>query len=196
MKSEWLLDAMTELESVPAAQSLIVRVSPSRPYFRLSAKGSLGSAEMEYPNDRSVMETFVCTRSVQHAYNFAMVRHAMKSMQTASKVSVRTDDQGILSCQFMVEVSDTIVNFIEFRVSNTNLFTIGHLISHTPSSFYPISMMMTSNNITYFPSTSFCFPWLMLPCMLPLTSFSAFPCLFFGVSLYQPPCSPHANSLH
>lgn len=47
-----------------------------------------------------------------------MVKSAAKAMVAATKVSIRGDDQGVLSLQFMIEVENTNgagVSFIDFR---------------------------------------------------------------------------------
>jgi cell cycle checkpoint protein len=44
-----------------------------------------------------------------------MVKAAAEAMRLASKVSFRSDRQGVLSLQFMVEVEGGGVSFIEFR---------------------------------------------------------------------------------
>jgi len=49
------------------------------------------------------------------SYKFEMVRAAGEAMRLASKVSVRGDEQGVLSLQFMVEVEGGGVSFVDFR---------------------------------------------------------------------------------
>lgn len=44
-----------------------------------------------------------------------MVKAATEAMRLASKVSFRSDRQGVLSLQFMVEVEGGGVSFVEFR---------------------------------------------------------------------------------
>lgn len=49
------------------------------------------------------------------SYKFEMVKAASEAMRLASKVSVRGDDQGVLSLQFMVEVEGGGISFVDFR---------------------------------------------------------------------------------
>lgn len=54
-------------------------------------------------------------RQVSNAYRFGAVRGAMRAMSVGSKVSIRTDGEGVLSMNFMVEVEGKNV-FVEFKV--------------------------------------------------------------------------------
>jgi cell cycle checkpoint protein len=49
------------------------------------------------------------------SYRFAAVKMALKAMSSSTKVSVRTDGDGVLSMNFMVDVDGKNV-FVEFRV--------------------------------------------------------------------------------
>ncbi|WEW57647.1 checkpoint clamp complex protein Rad1 [Emydomyces testavorans] len=60
----------------------------------------------------SVAETFLVhppssKSSVRQRYRFALIRKAVRAMAVSSKVSVRGDRQGVLSMQFMIELSDS-----------------------------------------------------------------------------------------
>lgn len=115
MRSEWLSDAISELDG-SAADVLTIRQSPSRPWFRLSVKGLLGSAQMDYPNDRSVLETFQCRADVKNGYKFGMIKTCLKAMTASEKVSIRTDDLGTLAIQFMIAVGEGRHSFVEFKI--------------------------------------------------------------------------------
>jgi len=47
-------------------------------------------------------------------YRFDLVRHARGAMAVATKVSVRSDEAGVLSLQFMVEWEGR-ASFVDFR---------------------------------------------------------------------------------
>lgn len=114
MKAEWLSDAISELDG-SGGDTLTIRQSPNRPFFRLSVKGLLGSAQMDYPNDRSVIETFQCRMDVKNSYRFSMIRTSLKAMAAAEKVSMRTDDLGTIAIQFMIGVGEGRYSFVEFK---------------------------------------------------------------------------------
>ena len=69
-----------------------------------------------------LLETFQVARGrCRQAYKFSLVRNAARAMQLATKVSVRMDEQGVLSLQFMIEVESgdagagPAVSFVDFR---------------------------------------------------------------------------------
>ncbi|KAF2839461.1 Rad1-domain-containing protein [Patellaria atrata CBS 101060] len=113
MSGSWLYDAMRELESTSPEQ-LSITASPDPPTFTLSASGTLGSAIVEFSNNKELLETFQVGRKVRNTYRFALLKKAARTMQAAVKVSIRVDDQGVLSMQFMIEVEKG-VSFVDFR---------------------------------------------------------------------------------
>jgi cell cycle checkpoint protein len=70
---------------------------------------------VEFSKSRDLLETFTVARRWSQSYKFEMVKAAAEAMRLASKVSFRSDQQGVLSLQFMVEVEGGGVSFIEFR---------------------------------------------------------------------------------
>jgi len=115
MKSEWLHSALQELNTPSTTQVLTLRTSPRKPHFRLSSTSEWGGAEVDYPNERNVLETFICERAVSNSYRFAAVKMALRAMSAGSKVAARTDSEGVLSMNFMVDLEGKNV-FVEFRV--------------------------------------------------------------------------------
>jgi cell cycle checkpoint protein len=49
------------------------------------------------------------------SYRFLAVKMALKAMSVSTKVSIRTDGEGVLSMNFMIDLDGTNV-FVEFRV--------------------------------------------------------------------------------
>jgi cell cycle checkpoint protein len=85
------------------------------PYLSLSAAGPLGSASVEFAKGRDLLETFTVAEKWTQSYKFEMIKAAAEAMRLASKVSVRGDEQGVLSLQFMVEVEGGGISFVDFR---------------------------------------------------------------------------------
>lgn len=127
--SFWLRDALSELDPSCEKITLIAnpvadvqsaqRGVPAKPLFRIQGTGAFGSTEMDYPNDREVLETFECSRSVIFSYRFAHISRTLRALQNSTKTSLRLEQEGLLSLQFLVPVprprggmSDS---FIEFR---------------------------------------------------------------------------------
>lgn len=114
MRASWLHDAITELSSTSPTR-LTITASPTAPCFTLSSAGPLGSATVEFSNKANLLETFQVPKRTSNIYKFSLIKGAIRAMAIASKVSIRADEQGVLSLQFMVEVDSGGVSFVDFR---------------------------------------------------------------------------------
>jgi cell cycle checkpoint protein len=114
MQARWLFDAVSELNSTSPSRLDIV-ATPTKPYLSLSATGHLGSASVDFAKGRELLETFTVKDKWTQSYRFDMIKAASEAMRLASKVSLRGDEQGVLSLQFMVEVDGGGVSFVDFR---------------------------------------------------------------------------------
>ncbi|ORY37884.1 Rad1/Rec1/Rad17 [Leucosporidium creatinivorum] len=154
MKSEWLRDAFLELDPSSEKVAFMFSPAGNAPMpynryasshrrrgghggdmdddedvevpsiFRLEAIGTLGSTEMDYPNDKDVLETFECFQPTSNSYKFGHMQLTTKALVASTKVSIRTAEDGLLSFQFMIPVSGRVskgaeakVCFVEFLVS-------------------------------------------------------------------------------
>ncbi|KAF1971601.1 DNA repair exonuclease rad1 [Bimuria novae-zelandiae CBS 107.79] len=140
MRGTWLYDAVAELSSTsPEKLTLWARTRARKPYFALSSSGTLGSARVEFNNTPvtrappptnnagtvdagapqvNLLETFQLsdpTTPFRASYKFSLIQRAARTMSVATKVSVRVDEQGVLSLQFMIEVEPGKVSFVDFR---------------------------------------------------------------------------------
>ncbi|EIW85499.1 Rad1-domain-containing protein [Coniophora puteana RWD-64-598 SS2] len=148
--SSWLRDALAELDpscdkitftcNPPAAAAANNAPQPqqpqqrgggstAKPLFRIQASGTFGSTEMDYPNDREVLETYECGAPLSATYRFGHIARTLRALQSSTKTSLRIDDAGLLSLQFLVPVpvpkprggsgggggGGTSNSFIEFR---------------------------------------------------------------------------------
>jgi len=114
MRASWLHDAISELSSTSPTRLTIV-ASPTAPYFTLSSSGPLGSATVEFSKDPQLLETFYVPKRVVNTYKYSLIKGATRAMSMANKVSIRGDEQGVLSMQFMIEVEGGGVSFVDFR---------------------------------------------------------------------------------
>lgn len=114
MQARWLFDAISELNSASPTR-LDITAHPAAPYLSLSATGPLGSASVEFAKGRELLETFTVAEKWTQSYKFEMIKSSAEAMRLASKVSVRGDEQGVLSLQFMVEVEGGGISFVDFR---------------------------------------------------------------------------------
>ena len=113
LRAGWLADALAELAAI-APTRLTITAAPTAPYFSLGANGPHGSATVEFARDPQLLETFQVARRVTNTYKYAMIQGASRAMRMATKVSVRADEQGVLSLQFMIEVEGGGVSFVDF----------------------------------------------------------------------------------
>ena len=74
---------------------------------------------MEFSKDPQLLETFQVPRRTANTYKYSLIKGASKAMAAASKVSVRSDEQGVLSLQFMIETEQegkgSGFAFVDFR---------------------------------------------------------------------------------
>lgn len=126
MRSVSLLDAITELSSLnpPSVTITATPSSSSHSTLSFSVTGSLGSATVDFststPSETPILETYTCHRKTTASYTFSLLKAAQRAMATATKVSLRIDEEGVLNLQFLVDVEaaggGTGHTFVEFRV--------------------------------------------------------------------------------
>ncbi|WVQ78448.1 hypothetical protein IAT38_000534 [Cryptococcus sp. DSM 104549] len=129
MKSEWFRDALQDLPTSCSRITLIATPPRSgspggaragngdmasqhaqrRPrevgQFSIHAEGDFGSVELDYPNDREVMETFQCQveEGVTFSYHAAHINHLTRALQNSVKTSIQIDWEGVLCVQMLVQ---------------------------------------------------------------------------------------------
>lgn len=128
MRSTWLSDAIGELSGTNPTVLVLNASNRSAPFFSLEVEGGpFGDSAVDFmPESRNdptpngtkgkkqplVTETFsVVAPSGTHGrirqrYKFDMIKRAGRAMSLASKVSIRQDQQGVLSLQFMIDLGD------------------------------------------------------------------------------------------
>ncbi|KAI0029333.1 Rad1/Rec1/Rad17, partial [Vararia minispora EC-137] len=117
IKSSFLYEALSDLDpsydkltfianpvesSRNGPNGRVIRTASSKAVFSLHAAGAFVSSEMEYPNDKEVLEEFHCNEPVKFSYRFAHLHHMLRALQNSSRTSLRIDSQGILSMQALV----------------------------------------------------------------------------------------------
>jgi len=135
IRASHLLDAVMELSSLsPPSFTIVATPSASTSSSRtpgpantisFSAAGALGSATVDFTTDPAsetpVLETFQCQYRASASFDFRLIKAAQRAMAAATKVSLRLDDAGVLSLQFLVEVDvhsggSEAVAFVDFRI--------------------------------------------------------------------------------
>lgn len=64
MKSVWLQDTLGEFSA--RTENIVILVSPTKPYLKLSTDDFTGKTDIEYSNDTNVIEYFTCTRPIEN----------------------------------------------------------------------------------------------------------------------------------
>ena len=118
MRADWLHDAVQEI-STTSPKRLTISSSPQAPFFMLSSTGPLGSATIEFSKDAQLLETFNVPQRISNSYKYSLIKGASRAMAAASKVSIRSDEQGVLSLQFLIETEQDgkgpAFAFVDFR---------------------------------------------------------------------------------
>ena len=115
MKSIALRDAFQELDLT--SEFIQILMSPDVPYFRISTFGNTGSAHIDYPNDSDMVETFECKKVQSNRYKTSLLKPSTKSLLLSNKVSIRMDNKGFLSLQYMILNEDGQICFVEYLCS-------------------------------------------------------------------------------
>lgn len=112
MKSECLKEAFSELDMT--SDVLQILMSPDSPYFRLSTFGNAGSTHSDFPKDSDMVESFSCTQTKTNRYKISLLKPSVKALGLSTRVSIRTDNRGFLSLQYMIKNEDGQVCFVEY----------------------------------------------------------------------------------
>ncbi|GAA5833511.1 hypothetical protein JCM11251_003515 [Rhodosporidiobolus azoricus] len=95
------------------------------PLFRLESAGIMGSTEMDYSDDRDVLEVFECEQPTRNSYKFSHIQLTKQALNASIKTSIRTAPSGLVSFQLMIPlgraggrgsgvVQEDKVGFVEF----------------------------------------------------------------------------------
>ncbi|KAM4809217.1 cell cycle checkpoint protein RAD1 [Rhinophrynus dorsalis] len=112
LQSEGLREAFSELDMT--SDFLQITMSPDKPYFRLSTFGNAGSAHLDYPKDSDLIEAFHCSQTQTNRYKISLLKPSTKALALSCKVSIRTDNRGFLSLQYMIRNEDGQICFVEY----------------------------------------------------------------------------------
>ncbi|XP_021235655.1 cell cycle checkpoint protein RAD1 isoform X1 [Numida meleagris] len=112
LQSEGLREAFSELDMT--SEVLQITMSPDKPYFRLSTFGNAGSAHLDYPKDSDLIEAFHCNQTQTNRYKISLLKPSTKALALSCKVSIRTDNRGFLSLQYMIRNEDGQICFVEY----------------------------------------------------------------------------------
>ncbi|EJD46183.1 Rad1-domain-containing protein [Auricularia subglabra TFB-10046 SS5] len=93
---------------------------PAQTAFRIRAEGTFGNSDFDYSGDKEVLELFECVEKIAFTYKFAHIHNCIQALKSSTRTSLRIDDEGLLSMQFMMPTSrvekafETNHAFVEF----------------------------------------------------------------------------------
>jgi len=114
IKSESLRDAFNELDW--SNSTVILKVSPSAPNFRLSTSGTGASCQVDYFQESEVFESFECKQAQSFEYKLKLLQPCIKALAVSKKTQVRINTDGLLSLQHMIQTEDGQLSFVDFFI--------------------------------------------------------------------------------
>ncbi|KAA1129391.1 ssDNA endodeoxyribonuclease [Puccinia graminis f. sp. tritici] len=91
----------------------------NRPTFRIEVDGDLGCYTIDFPNDKDILDTFMCKIPegldpqdlhqlgfVRNSYKLSHILKIKKALDVSSKTSLRVDDTGFLSLQLLIPLEE------------------------------------------------------------------------------------------
>ncbi|KAJ1904384.1 checkpoint clamp complex protein Rad1, partial [Tieghemiomyces parasiticus] len=109
--SEVLRDALTELDST--SDKITFNFSPQAPHLRISTFGMSGSTEVNFSRDSDVIESFHAAATEHFSYRHSQVQHSLNALAFSTKTSIRINEMGSLSMQFMIQADRGDACFVE-----------------------------------------------------------------------------------
>lgn len=115
MKSECLKEVFSELDIT--SDILQILMSPDEPYLQFSTFGNAGSTHSSFPKDSEMVESFQCSQTQTSRYKISLLKPSVKALALSTRISIRTDDRGFLSLQYMIRTEDGQICFVEYYCS-------------------------------------------------------------------------------
>ncbi|MFH4976160.1 hypothetical protein AB6A40_002869 [Gnathostoma spinigerum] len=110
MKPLKLRETFQDLDTTCSAVKLMIK----QHVFSIATIGDYGEVQVDFPQHSEQIEKMECSSEATHHYRYNLLKRMIPSLGLCSKVSLRIDQRGILSMQFMIETSDNHNIFIEF----------------------------------------------------------------------------------
>jgi cell cycle checkpoint protein len=102
IKSDCLRDAFTELAETPGATSISVLISPTAPFFRLTADGSIGSCRIDFTKTSETFRHFQSDQEQEQRYKLTFLEMSLRGLSVAKETFLRMNEDGLLCVQHSV----------------------------------------------------------------------------------------------
>ncbi|WWC69155.1 uncharacterized protein I206_103091 [Kwoniella pini CBS 10737] len=130
MKSEWFRNALFDLP--PSCTRITLLATPPKQahppkeptatissegrhnhraevgQFKILAEGDFGITELDYPNDKEVMDKFECAEQVKFSYNSTHFSLLHRALHQSVKICLQVETSGFLCVQVMMPLSDNV----------------------------------------------------------------------------------------
>lgn len=129
IKSDCMREVFSELDATSdILEVALVPPSLPQPRLRLTTYGFSGTTHYDFPRDADPVEVFECLTTEPYVarYRLSLLRPSTnRALALSSRVSLRMNDRGFLSLQYMIQSgnSDPNVSFVEFFVGFSSLLT-------------------------------------------------------------------------
>lgn len=123
LKSDCMREAFSELDvTSDILEVAIVPPTLPQPRLRLTTYGFSGTTHYDFPRDSDPVEVFECSSTDPYVtrYRLSLLRPSTnRALALSSRVSLRMNDRGFLSLQYMINSGNSEVpaSFVEFYVS-------------------------------------------------------------------------------
>ena len=87
---------------------------------------------IDLPHDNDLIDTFQCTTTITSKIKLEYIKLAMKALSCASKVSLRTNNAGLLCFQYMIKTENGNTCYMEYYV---RFFIINWTIKYKQSDY-------------------------------------------------------------
>eukprot|EP00904_Undaria_pinnatifida_P011996 jgi/Undpi1/7927/HiC_scaffold_24.g10399.m1 len=114
LKSDFLKEAFQELADLNGATSVAVTFGQEAPHLQLSAKGSIGSSEIDFPKTSEAFVCFECHEPrVSWTYLMTGMETGMRALPHANETYFRVNGEGILCIQHQIPMSMGQTSFVD-----------------------------------------------------------------------------------
>lgn len=98
-------------------EEIEILLSPDDPHIQIQTYGELHSeSNIEVTSNSDMLISFNSTAKTANRYTFAHFKLIMKTLAFASKIALRTNKDGLLGLQVMIENSDDSNIFVEYFI--------------------------------------------------------------------------------
>jgi len=92
-----------------------ILITDTEPYLQFSTESERAKVNHSISKNSENIEFFQCSYAVKNRYKMSLIKQSIKALINSSKLSIRTNADGLLSLQFMIKLDETHENcFVEY----------------------------------------------------------------------------------